>query len=235
MRSWRDMASMTGHPVLGRVPRRRLLAKRPLEAFSDAATGAAFRTLRANLEPLLREQSINVLLVTSPGKREGKTTIALLLAESLGRLGTRTLLVDADMKRPRLAKLAKLDGRPGLVAVLRNQGSLAEQTQPGWIETLSVLPTARDPEAGDLLARRFADVIKEAREDYDLIVIDAPPLLGTDDARPLARMVDGVILVVAAGSGASPVNEAVLALEGLRAPILGVVGNRLKESRSLYY
>src|SRR5204862_439104 len=120
---------------------RRLLAKRPLEAFSDPAIGAAFRTLRANLEPQLREQSVTVLLVTSPGKGEGKTTVAALLAESLARLGTRTLLADADMRRPRVAHLAKLEGRRGLAAVLRDEGTLADETQPGWVEALWVLPT----------------------------------------------------------------------------------------------
>jgi len=235
MRSWRDMANLTGYPVLGRVPRNRALAKRPTEAFADPATGSAFRTLRANIEPQIREQALDVLLVTSPSKGDGKTTVAALLAEALARLGTRTLLIDADLKRPRLAKLAKLDGRPGLAGVLRGDSTLEGETQPGWGDTLSLFPTSLDPEAGDLLARRFVDVLKEAREGYDLIVIDAPPLLGADDARPLARNVGGVVLVVAAGSNADPVNEAVLALEALRAPVLGVVGNRLKESRSLYH
>jgi len=235
LRSWRDMARMTGYPVVGRVPSTRILRTRPTEAFADPITGSAFRTLRANIEPQLREQDIDMLLVTSPSKGDGKTTVAALLAESLGRLGMRVLLVDADLKRPRLARLAKLNGHPGLADVLRERVTLSQGVQPGWIDELSVLATAPEPEAGDLLPRHFGDVIQQAREDYDVIVVDAPPLLGTDDARVIAPLAAGVILVVSAGSVANPVNEAVLAIESLKAPLLGIVGNRLKESRSLYY
>ena len=229
------MARMTGYPVVGRVPSTRILRTRPTEAFADPITGSAFRTLRANIEPQLREQDIDMLLVTSPSKGDGKTTVAALLAESLGRLGMRVLLVDADLKRPRLARLAKLNGHPGLADVLRERVTLSQGVQPGWIDELSVLATAPEPEAGDLLPRHFGDVIQQAREDYDVIVVDAPPLLGTDDARVIAPLAAGVILVVSAGSVANPVNEAVLAIESLKAPLLGIVGNRLKESRSLYY
>jgi succinoglycan biosynthesis transport protein ExoP len=235
LRSWRDMAKITGYPVLGRVPSTRKLKTHPTEAFSDPITGSAFRTLRANLEPQLREQDIDLLLVTSPQKGDGKTTVAALLAESLGRLGMRVLLVDADLKRPRLAKLARLEGEPGLAGVLREELSLTDAIRPGWIEELSLLPTRADPEGGDLLARRFADVIRVAREDYDLIVVDTPPLLGTDDARALAPVAEGVLLVVSAGSDANPVSEAILAVESLKTPLLGIIGNRLKESKSAYY
>jgi tyrosine-protein kinase len=235
LRSWRDIARMTGYPVVGRVPSSRTLRLRPTEAFSDPVTGSAFRTLRANIEPQLREQDIDLLLVTSPSKGDGKTTVAALLAESLARLGTRVLLVDADLKRPRLARLAHLDGNPGLAQVLREQIPLEKGVQPGWIDDLSLLPTSADPEAGDLLARRFGEIVRQARESFDVIIVDTPPLLGTDDARSLAPVAEGVILVVSAGSIASPVNEAILAIESLKTPLLGIVGNRLKEPRSFYY
>jgi capsular exopolysaccharide synthesis family protein len=235
LRSWRDIAKVTGYPVVGRVPGVRVLHSRPTEAFADARTGSAFRTLRANLEPQLRDRKIDVILVTSPGKSDGKTTVAALLAESFGRLGMSVLLVDADLKRPSVGRIANLDGRPGLSAVLRGRASLDDSVQAGWIDHLSLLPTTADADAGDLLARRFSDVVQEARSQYDLIVIDTPPLLGTDDARAIARVANAVLLVVSAGSMADPVNEAILAVEALNAPLLGIIGNRLKESRSLYY
>jgi polysaccharide biosynthesis transport protein len=235
LRSWRDIAKVTGYPVVGRVPGVRTLRLRPTEAFSEPRTGSAFRTLRAHLEPQIRGRQIDVILVTSPGKSDGKTTIAALLAESIGRLGMNVLLVDADLRRPSVGRIANLDGRPGLSAVLRGQASLDESVQPGWIDELSLLPTVADEEAGDLLARRFSEVVREARSRYDLIVVDTPPLLGTDDARAIARVANAVLLVVSAGSMADPVNEAILAVEALKAPLLGIIGNRLKESRSLYY
>jgi succinoglycan biosynthesis transport protein ExoP len=77
--------------------------------------------------------------------------------------------------------------------------------------------------------------VSEAQQKFDVVVVDTPPLLGTDDARTLLTMAKGVILVVAAGAKADQVNEAVLAVESLRAPLLGVVANRLRESGSQYY
>jgi succinoglycan biosynthesis transport protein ExoP len=235
LRSWRGIARMTGYPVVGRVPSARALRTRPTEAFSDPVTGSAFRTLRANIEPQLRDEKVGVLLVTSAGKSDGKTTVAAALAEALGRVGMEVLLVDADLKRPRVARLAGMNGQIGLPEVLRGKVSLARAVQPGWTNQVSVLPATADVEGGDLLAQHFGEVLAEARKRFDLVVIDAPPLLGTDDARTMAPIADGVLLVVSAGSIANPVNEAILALESLKAPLLGIIGNRLKEARGFYY
>ncbi len=235
LRSWRGIARMTGYPVVGRVPNVRTLRTRPTEAFSDPVTGSAFRTLRANIEPQLRDENMGVLLITSASKGDGKTTIAAALAESLGRVGMKVLLVDGDLKRPRVARLASLNGALGLPEVLRGKIELERAIQPGWMDQVSVLPATQDPEGGDLIAQRFGGVIDDARKDFDMVVIDAPPLLGTDDARVMAPMADGVLLVVSAGSIANPVNEAILALEALKAPVLGIIGNRLNEARGFYY
>jgi Mrp family chromosome partitioning ATPase len=95
---------------------------------------------------------------------------------------------------------------------------------------LAVLPTATDPDAGDLLARRFDEVLVRARDSFDVIVVDSPELLGTDDAATLATVADGVLMVVADGTMAAPVSETVLALHGLRVRVWGVVANRVRES-----
>jgi polysaccharide biosynthesis transport protein len=233
--SWRDLARMTGYPVVGRIPASRALRTRPLKAFSDPQTASAFRILRANLEPQLREGDVDVLLVTSPKAADGKTTVAALLAESLGRLGSKVLLIDADLRRPGIAQMANVNGSHGLSSFLRAGGDLNGAVQPGWTDGLWLLPTNPDPEAGDLLPRRFGEVIEEARRTFDLIVVDAPPLLGTDDARTLARIARGIVLVVSAGSTASDVNEAILAVEALNAPLMGIVGNRFKEAAQPYH
>jgi capsular exopolysaccharide synthesis family protein len=225
---------MTGYSVVGRIPRASELRSRPKEALADPVTGSAFRSLRANLEPQLREQQIDLLVVTSPGKGDGKTTVAALFAESLARVDLRVLLVDADLRRPRIAALAGVNGTPGLSTMLRQVTPLEEAVRTGWSDGLTVLPTSPDPEGGDLLATRFAAVVDMARNAFDVIVVDTPPLL-TDDARTLLSMAKGVLLVVTAGAKAEDVSEAVLAAEALHAPLLGIVANRLRESRSLYY
>jgi capsular exopolysaccharide synthesis family protein len=237
LRTWQEIAIVTGYPVVGRVPRSRALRGKPQDALTDPRVGAAFRTLRTNLEREWQDRTVDVIVVTSPSSGDGKTTIAALFAESLARLGGNTLLIDADLRRPGLSA-SVLDGQvtKGLDDVLREKVKLEHAIRPGWTDRLSILPTKADPDAGDLLARRFQDVLREARERYDVVVIDTAPLLGTDDARTIATVANGLLLVISARSFAGPVNESVLALESLRAPVLGAIGNRLRESgRSYYY
>jgi succinoglycan biosynthesis transport protein ExoP len=236
VRSWRDLARSSGYPVVGRIPPSRALHKgRPAEAFSDLQAASSFRILRANLEPQLREGNVDVIVVTSPSPADGKTTVTTLLGEALGRLGMRVLLVDADLRRPGFARVTGVAPRPGLAEVLRGQISVLEAAQEGWSENAWLLATAHDPEAGDLLARRFTEVIEEARESFDLILIDTPPLLSTDDARTIATMAKGILLVVSRGTLARSMNEAVLAIEALQAPLMGIVANRFKEASASYY
>jgi Mrp family chromosome partitioning ATPase len=150
-------------------------------------------------------------------------------------LGANVLLVDADLRRPNVENL--LGGEPlgDLSAVLREESDLMEEITHGWIEGLSVLTTQPDPDAGDLLARNFSDVLKQARERFDIVIIDSPPVIATDDARTLSTISSGVILVVSQNSDMRDVSEAVIALEALKAPILGVVANRLREAPKSYY
>ena len=236
VRTWREMTASTGYSVVGRIPPSRVLARQPTEAFSDASVGSAFRTLRANIEPFLREHSVRVLVITSPGKGDGKTRVAALVSESLARAGQRVLLVDGDFHRPQLAKVADVEVSRGFADLLEGEGdgSLWSAVRSGWIDNLSLLPTKPDSEAGDFLRRRFEAVLDGAADEFDLIVIDSPPLLGTNDARTLATLASGVLLVVQAGTFVNTLNESVLALESLNAPIVGLVANKLREARSYY-
>jgi succinoglycan biosynthesis transport protein ExoP len=231
VRSWRDVAVLTGYPVIGRLPKARVLRRSsPNRALSDGAVGAAVRSLRTSLEREAGGQPRGVLVVTSPTPGEGKTTVAAVLATALARLELRVLLVDADLRRATLSRGLRVDGAGGLSGVLRGGADLSERILRGWTDGLSVLPTAPDPDAGDLLARRFGDVARKAREAYDVVVVDVPALLGTDDTATVATHADGVLLVVADGTMAGPVSESVLALHALRVRVWGVVANRVRDS-----
>lgn len=233
IRSWRDIGIVTGYPVVGRLPPSRAFRSLPTDALADPAVGAAVRTLRTNLERLSRERPVHILVVTSSLPGEGKTTVAGVLAAALARLDADVLLVDADLRRPGLTRTFAVSARPGLAEVLREEASLDAALRPSPVRNLTILPTVADTDAGDLLARRFSGVLREARERFDVVVVDAPPLLGDDDARTLATLCDGVVLVVGADTVAESVNEAANALDALGVRVLGAVANRSREARGL--
>jgi capsular exopolysaccharide synthesis family protein len=234
IRSPRDAALLTGYPLLGRVPASKQLQRSPSVAMEDPAVGSAIRTLRTSLERASREKPVHVLMVTSAVSGEGKTTLASCLARSFALLDAEVLLVDADLRRPSIDRAFELNSKPGLADLLRGRATLGECLRDGGHPRLHVLPTTVDPEAGDLLARRFVELMRIARGQADVIVVDAPPILGTDDARTLAAMCDGVVMVVGVGTHAEPVSEAASALDALGVRVLGVVANRSRESAGSY-
>jgi receptor protein-tyrosine kinase len=229
LRSWRDISVLTGLEVLGRVPVSRRVQSTPLGSLEDPAIGTAVRTLRTRLERVSRDRPVHVLMLTSSVSGEGKTTLACLLAASLVRLDASVLLIDGDLRRPSLDRLLNVEATPGLSAVLRGEVALEDAVRPTSLPGLKLLPTPPDTDAGDLLARRFGSVLSKARSMVDIVVIDAPPLLGTDDARTLASLCEGVLLVVGVGGLASTAAEAAIVLEGLDTRVLGAVANRSRE------
>lgn len=232
VRSWRDIHQITGYTVMGRIPRARMLKARPEEGLAHPVVGASFRNLRTNVERLAQDRSIELeaIVITSPTNSEGKSTVASLLAEAYARLGSRVLLVDADLRRPSLARRFKLDTSRGLSTVLRGEHRLRDAVQPGPVENMAILPTKSDAGGGDLVARNFERFLEDAKKDYDLVIVDTPPLLGTDEGRTITTLASGVLLVVRAGTMSASANEGALALDGLKAPVLGAIGNGLRRS-----
>ncbi|HZG93117.1 MAG TPA: CpsD/CapB family tyrosine-protein kinase [Mycobacteriales bacterium] len=230
----RDVVEATGLAVLGRVPPARALRGRPAEALADPAVGATIRSLRTYLEQESRQRPLHVLAVTSSQPGEGKSTIASAYAAAVARLETDVLLIDADLRRPGIHRYLGLGASPGLAEVLRGKSTLRTAVRPGPVARMSVLTTTVDPDAGDLLARRCAEVLAEARALYGVVIVDCPPLLAGDDARTLATQADGVLLVAATGVLVQSVAEASLILEALDARVLGVVLNRFRERHRPY-
>jgi capsular exopolysaccharide synthesis family protein len=202
---------------------------RPTEAFADAKIGPAVRTLRTNFLAPVDNDPVKVVAVSSPMTAEGKTTVAALFAESLASLGTRVLLVDADLRNPSIAKTYLPGSLPetsrGTSEVLRDEAELGDFVRPAWAEGLSLLATSPDAEVGDLLARGFERLVDDARRAYDFVIVDTPPLLATDEARTVAAAVDAVLLVVRVGSLDDSVRKAVEALRTLQVRVVGIVAN----------
>lgn len=227
VRTWRDIAVLTGFPVVGRLPTSKALRSGAPTGLYDPILGASVRNLRTNLERELGTEPRGVLVVTSSGPGEGKTATCGVFATALARLDFRVLLVDADLHRTGLSRAIGASGNEGLAGILRGRIRLEEAVQPGWTPGLTILPSAPDPDGGELIARGFEEVLAATRGAFDIVVVDAPPLLGGDDASTLATMADGVLFVVSIGTMAGPASEAILGLRGLRAPVWGIVANKV--------
>ena len=157
----------------------------------------ALRDVRTNLQ--LEDGLFRSIVITSPDGHHGKTTIAAGLATTLAQSGRRTLLIDGDLRRGRLAEVTGLGPGPGLMDALTG-APVSELTRATEVEGLNVLTrgdVAADP--GDLL-RAYPSVLRQVRETYDVAVIDTTPLLPINDARVLAGFSDVILLVVSAES-----------------------------------
>lgn len=228
VRSAEDMEQFSGLPVIGQLPVTRFVERRPGEALGDPIVGAQIRSLRTTYTRAASAERIATVMVTSATAAEGKTTVATLFAASIGLVQTNVLLVDGDLLRPTVSRRLALNGSPGLAEVLRGEVSVDDAIRPEVLDNVSVLPTTSDSNAGDLLVRAFGGVLADLRTRHELVVIDAPPLFGSDAARALATQVDAVILVVAAGNPVAMLRETVSTLRGLDVRILGIVANRIQ-------
>ena len=201
----------------------------------------AFRALRTSLLLSQADHPPQVILMTSALPREGKTTAAVNLAVTLAQLGDKTLLVDADLRKPGINRaLSLVDGKhAGLSSYLAGVSSLDLITVPHpAITNLAAIPTGPiPPNPADLLSsRRLTELIAELRSQYKFVVIDSPPIMAATDAVILSVLVDGVLMVVR--SGETP-KEAFTRtrdlLAGVKCHMLGVVLNAVDASSPDYY
>jgi capsular exopolysaccharide synthesis family protein len=201
----------------------------------------AFRALRTALLLSQAEHPPQVILVTSALPREGKTTAAANLAVTLAQLGDRTLLVDADLRKPGVGRMLNLGSGKyaGLSSYLAGVSSLELVTiQHPTIPNLSAIPTGPlPPNPADLLSsHKLADAIAELRTKFKFIVFDSPPIMAATDAVILSVLTDGVLLVVR--SGETPKEAFVRTrdlLLSVKCRVLGVVLNAVDSSAPDYY
>ena len=199
-----------------------------------------YQGLRLTIERLRRGRTLQVIAVTSPAAGEGKTLTAINLAGALARGGddARVLLMDADLRRPAVARqLAIEDSGRGLTEVIENANTpLDSVTQKLKPYNLSVVPAGTRNGAVHHILRssRLDVVLAEARQRYDFVVLDTPPLLPVFDSALLANAVDGVLMVVAANQ--TPRKLLAEALNLLDpAKVLGIVFNRDARPMFGYY
>jgi len=176
--------------------------------------------------------------VTSTAPSEGKTVVSTNLGDALAQAEQRTLIIDGDMRRPRVHEVYGCTQGPGLSNVLVGAAELKTAIKPTGNPPLSVLPAGLiPPNPAELLgSARYARLLEELAQEYDWIVIDAPPVMAVTDAAVIANGAGGVLFVV--GSEMTPRRNAQVALEQLaaaRARLVGVVLNRVKRTRHAYH
>jgi capsular exopolysaccharide synthesis family protein len=196
------------------------------EARSPAAE--AIRTLRTNLMFSQAVRSMRTLLITSASPSEGKTTTAANLAVSFAQQGMRVALLDCDLRRARLHRMFGVPREPGLSDMVLGYASEEEVTRPTSIPGLYVIPSGKlPPNPAELLGGEgMRRTITSLVEGYDLLIVDTPPLLAAADAAILATLVDGVILVLRAGSTESAAaQQSVQQLNAVGARVIGAVLN----------
>lgn len=195
---------------------------------SNSRISEVFRGVRTQLLFQMSGEK-RIFMVTSPSQGEGKSTTGANLAISLAGTGKSVLLVDCDLRRPRVNKLFSREQQPGLSDILTGSVQLGEVIHPSPIESLQLLTAGTDVDnPAELLARpEFANLIKELRDQFDIVMIDCPPLLPVADPAIVAGHVDGVILVTSLGADAYPkAKRASEILESTGAEVLGVIVNK---------
>lgn len=236
LRSVEEIRRAVGLPMLGIIPR--MPPSLPTTRGNLGLIGLhmprspmaeVLRIVRTGLDHRRRGRSPRVILVTSPVPGDGKTVTASNLAISLAEAGRRVLVIDADMRSPRFDAMYELSRGPGLSDVLGAGASIREVARPSPIAGLAVVTSgedARNP-AELLSSPRFREALDEAREAYDVVVIDSPPLLAVADAGIIGGEVDGILLVVRASTLRLQEAERTMEiLEAIGTPPLGMVINR---------
>ncbi|HEY3107931.1 MAG TPA: CpsD/CapB family tyrosine-protein kinase [Chloroflexota bacterium] len=197
----------------------------------------AFRTLRTNIQLSSLDRPVRSLLVTSPSPDEGKSTILANLGVAFAQAGTRTLLVDCDLRRPSLHALFGVGNERGLTSMLigDDRGPSPIATTP--VEGLRLLPCGPlPPNPSEILgSQRFQTLVAGLQSDADLLLFDCPPALAVSDAAVLSRHVEAVLLVASAGkTRRDHAARARQALERAGARILGVVLNNARVDAAVY-
>jgi len=245
-RSLDEMQNRMGVPVLAMVqqmaaPETVGLAAITMYADPASAESEAFRTLRTALD--LAHPDARQIVFSSAEPGDGKTTVSANLAVGYAQSDKKTLLIDADLRRPGLTRMMNLRGVYGLSELLRSEGNIAEQAaihiQPSGLANLDILPSGpRPPNPHELLlSARFSQLLAWASGVYDHILIDSPPTLLTSDTAIIGRLVDGVVLVVQpAKNRRRLLTRVVESLTLLKIPILGLVINRVgSDADKSYY
>lgn len=203
-----------------------------------APISESFRMLRTNLGNSGVDKKYKVILMTSTKMQEGKSTTGANLVITLAQSNHKVLFIDCDLRRPRVHKIFSQENITGLTDILLKDAPYTDVIKPCYkVPNLDLLTSGQlPPLPSELLdSRKMQNLITELRKNYEYIVIDAPPVLSVTDASILARIVDGVILVVASNDAhVDAIVNAKKALIKVETKIIGTVLTKAKFGKKMY-
>lgn len=243
-----DVERLVGAPLLGIIPvvsevptgdDAKATRTRDLYVFNNPTSRAAecCRSIRTNILFSSADRPMNTITVSSPRPREGKTTTTIYMGTIMAQSGQRVLLVDTDLRRPRLHKSLGVSKNRGLTNLILGDAQIEDVIKTTDIPNLYVLPCGPQPPnpAELLLSNRFKQVLAELEARFDRILLDSPPVLAVTDAVVLARLSSGVMLVAQAGKTLlDDISHAARQFRDVEAPILGVILNDMDISDRRY-
>lgn len=230
IRSSQALEKASGATILGVVAYDDTAAKQPLiiEGHAKSVRAEAFRQLRTNLQFVDVDRPAKIVVITSSVPDEGKSSTATNLAVIFAEAGKKVLLIEGDLRRPRVAEYLGLESAVGLTNLLAGQVELDDVLQPWGRGGLTVLPSGSvPPNPSELLeSNQMASLLESMRHKFDVVLIDTPPLLPVTDGAILAARADGALLVVHHGTTKKQqVALAVSSLHKVQAKLLGCVLN----------
>ncbi|WIB67961.1 polysaccharide biosynthesis tyrosine autokinase [Curtobacterium sp. MCBD17_035] len=228
VRTETDIERISTKPIIGGIAFDNKAATRPLIVQADPRSPRAesFRTLRTNLQFLDLDGPARTFVMTSSVESEGKSTTVANLAIALDTAGYKVILIDADLRRPKVAQYMDVEGAAGLTDVLIGRADLDDVAQPWGRGAMRVMPAGPiPPNPSELLgSRNMQLLIERLEQEYDYILFDAPPLLPVTDAAILSKKASGAIVAVASGkTHKAQLAGAASTLENVGAPIAGFV------------
>ncbi|WP_102399828.1 CpsD/CapB family tyrosine-protein kinase [Haloimpatiens massiliensis] len=208
-----------------------------IEKSPKSVPAEAYRTLRTNIQYASFDKELRRILVTSSGPGEGKSTTAANLALSIAETGKSVLLIDCDLRKPSIHKKFKISNEKGVTNFLLGEVTFEQATKVYknklFIMTAGTIP----PNPAEMLSsNKLKNFLKKVSDQFDMVIIDSPPVMAVTDAQILSTITDGVILVItSAQTEKAMAIKAKESLKKVNANILGVVLNRIKEENGKSY
>ncbi|MFA7166666.1 MAG: polysaccharide biosynthesis tyrosine autokinase [Desulfoplanes sp.] len=206
--------------------------------FPKSTASEAYRGLRTSLLFSSADAPPQVIMITSAGPGEGKTLTSSNLAATMAQSGSKVILLDCDLRRPRMHKIFNLNRDMGISNILAGSMEASELVTKTDIENLSVIPSGPiPPNPSELLgSQRMRKLIEVLRQHYDRVIIDSSPITAVTDASVLSDVVDGVVFVVRSGHTVRDVvKNALDSLHMVKAKVLGAVLNGVNVGKEGYY